>query len=95
VVLSACSSGVGRVFGPEGGIGFVHAFLVAGARRVLASLWDVDDRATSELMRHFYAAWTPGTAPAAALRRAQETLRADPRWRHPAHWAGWQLWGTP
>jgi CHAT domain-containing protein len=93
VVLSACSTARGEALGPDGVLGFVHAFFVAGARRVLASLWDVDDRATRELMRRFHESWRSGRDPAAALRAAQSALRADPRFAHPAHWAGWQLWG--
>ena len=93
VVLSACSTGTGRRFGPEGDFGFAQAFFVAGARRVIASLWDVDDRATTELMKRFYAEWKPGVTASAALQRAQAALRADARWAHPAYWAAWQVWG--
>ncbi len=95
VALSACSTARGKAFQQEGIVGFVHAFLVSGAKRVLVSLWDVDDEATAELMRRFYAAWQPGTDAATALRIAQTAVRAQQRWKHPAFWAGWQLWGVP
>jgi CHAT domain-containing protein len=62
---------------------------------VLASLWDVDDRATSELMRRFHAEWRAGVDASVALLRAQTALRADPRWAHPTFWAAWQVWGGP
>ncbi len=95
VALSACSTARGKVFQGEGVMGFVHAFFVAGAKRVLVSLWDVDDAATAALMKRFYAEWKSGLDGAAALRKAQDALRLDPRWQHPSYWAGWQLWGVP
>jgi len=58
VTLSACETGLGRVVGGEGYVGFAHAFLQAGARSLLVSLWKVEDRATSLLMRRFYENWT-------------------------------------
>ncbi len=98
VVLSACESGRGRVYGTEGAIGFPSAFLLAGAKSVVASLWKVDDEATSTLMAKFYALWRPkdgsaGAGPAEALRAAQQHVRSQQKWRHPQFWAAWQLWG--
>jgi len=57
VTLSACETGLGRDVQGEGYVGFAHAFLQAGARSMLVSLWRVDDRATSLLMRRFYGNW--------------------------------------
>jgi CHAT domain-containing protein len=99
-VLSACETATGRSYGSEGIVGLVRAFMFAGAPRVICSLWDVDDDATQALMRAFYARWNPkdgsqGVPPAAALRAAQEEVRSDPRWKHPAYWAAWVLWGLP
>jgi len=54
VTLSACETALGRMIIGEGYIGFAHAFLQAGARSVLVSLWKVDDHATALLMRRFY-----------------------------------------
>jgi len=54
VTLSACETGLGKEVGGEGYVGFAHAFLQAGARSLLVSLWKVEDRATSLLMRRFY-----------------------------------------
>ncbi len=93
VGLSSCSTALGRIFNQEGTLGFVHAFLVAGADRVLVSAWDVDDEATAALMKAFYAAWQKGAPSAQALRAAQAAVRAQPRWKHPAFWSAWQLWG--
>jgi CHAT domain-containing protein len=74
VVLSACDTGRGRVAGGEGVLGLQRAFQVAGARGVVASLWQVNDRATQELMVRFYDnLWRPGRPPSKleALRQAQ------------------------
>jgi hypothetical protein len=54
VVLSACQTALGREIHGEGLVGLVRGFMYAGAPRVVASLWKVDDQATSELMKHFY-----------------------------------------
>jgi tetratricopeptide (TPR) repeat protein len=57
VTLSACRSGLGRQGGGEGYVGFAQAFFLAGARGLVVSLWEVDDRATSLLMTRFYQNW--------------------------------------
>jgi len=57
VTLSACETGLGKVVGGEGYVGFAHAFLQAGARSLVVSLWKVEDRATSLLMQRFYENW--------------------------------------
>ncbi len=94
VVLSACDTAKGRLHRAEGVVGFVRAFMVAGAPRVLVSLWVVDDEATRELMEKFYELWKPGEiATATALRRAQEHVASQERWKDPKYWAAWQLWG--
>lgn len=54
VVLSGCETALGRAVSGEGYIGFAHAFLQAGARHLVMSLWEVDDRSTSLLMQSFY-----------------------------------------
>lgn len=94
IVLSACRTALGAPLPGEGLLGLSRAFFLAGARRVVATLWEVQDRATSELMRRFYAAmFERGLAPAAALRDAQLGLAASERWRHPYYWAGAALNG--
>ena len=99
VVLSACATGRGRVYRTEGIVGLTQAFMLAGAPRVLVSLWKVDDAATCELMTRFYGLWRPkqgaGLPPAEALAQAQAAVRAQERWRHPHYWAAWVLWGLP
>ncbi len=97
VVLSACQSGQGRAARGEGIVGLVRSFMFAGAPRVVASLWKVDDAATKELMVDFFRRWKAGESTAAALRGAQERMRDDPKglFKDPKHWAAWVLWGLP
>lgn len=94
VVLSGCRTALGREMHGEGIVGLTRGFLHAGARRVVASLWPVDDAATAELMRAFYRAhWQDGATPAAALRSAQLALQGSRRHRAPYFWAGFVLQG--
>jgi len=94
VVLSACQTALGREVRGEGLIGLTRGFMHAGARRVVASLWQVDDSATAELMRSFYrGVLHDGLRPAAALRAAQRELARDPRWAAPFFWSGFVLQG--
>ena len=94
VVLSACSTGLGKDVRGEGLIGLTSGFMYAGASSVAASLWKVDDQATAELMEHFYANMLQKSMrPAEALRAAQNTLRTGLRWQSPHYWAGFVLQG--
>ncbi len=94
VVLSGCRTALGREVHGEGITGLSRAFLFAGAARVVASLWKVDDAATAALMTHFYRGLFVDKMPAAAaLRAAQATLRKDKRWGSPYYWAGFVLQG--
>ncbi len=95
VVLSACETALGRELRGEGLIGLTRAFLYAGADEVVASLWQVSDRATAELMSTFYAEHIGAHRDAAeALRRAKQRIRANPRWKHPYYWSGIVLHGA-
>ena len=91
VVLGACETGLAAEVPGDEMFGLVRAFFVAGAARVLASLWPVDDAATAAFMGAFYRALAAGAAPAQALQQAQGRVRADRP--HPAHWAGFVLFG--
>lgn len=94
VVLSSCETALGREIGGEGLLGLTRGFLYAGAERVLASLWSVPDRATSEYMRLFYLNMIQkGKTPAAAMRAAQLALQKNPQWKAPYYWAGFTLQG--
>ncbi len=95
VTLSACSAGKGARIAGEGPIHLARAFLHAGARAVVVSLWDVEDEAASELMRNFYEHMhgPARQSPQAALLIAQRDLSRNPRWGHPFYWAGWTFLG--
>ncbi|MFV1966377.1 MAG: CHAT domain-containing protein, partial [Pirellulaceae bacterium] len=78
-VLSACDTGLGDVAGGEGVLGLQRAFHTAGAKNVIASLWQVDDDATAVLMKLFYLhLWRKGKSPLESLRAAQLTLYRSP-----------------
>lgn len=94
VVLSACNSGLGKQVRGEGLVGIVRGFMYAGAARVVASLWKVDDEATGELMKHFYREMLgKNLSPAAALRQAQIALWKQKSWSSPFYWAAFVLQG--
>jgi CHAT domain-containing protein/tetratricopeptide (TPR) repeat protein len=94
VVLSACQTALGKEIRGEGLVGLTRGFMDAGAARVLASLWSVEDRATAELMGGFYRAMLRDKlSPAAALRRAQIRMASSPGRQSPYFWAGFSLQG--
>jgi CHAT domain-containing protein len=95
VVLSVCQSNSGAHSRGDDITGLSRAFLYAGAPTVISSLWNVDDRATSELMTSFYKRLQEGMSKAAALRAAQAETRAKPEYTHPYYWAGFVLIGQP
>jgi CHAT domain-containing protein len=94
-VLSACRTALlGRELRGEGVLGLPQGFMRAGAPRVVVSLWNVDDRATAELMERFYrGVLKDGLAPAAALQAAQRSLLSHREFGAPAYWAGFVLDG--
>ena len=94
VVLSGCRTGLGKEVQGEGLISLTRAFMYAGAGGVAASLWKVDDEATAELMKHFYAGmFQQGLTPAAALRQAQLEMWQSRRWHEPYYWAAFVIQG--
>ena len=94
VVLSACRTALGKEIKSEGLIGLTRGFMYAGASAVVATLWDVRDEATAELMKRFYRGMLKeGMRPAAALRAAQVSMWKDKRWEAPYYWAGFALQG--
>ena len=91
VVLSACKSVQGRLYNGEGVRGLARAFLYAGSRGVVCSLWAVDDRETATFMGHLYGGLKDGQAAADALRAAKlEMIRAH---KPPVFWAPFILIG--
>jgi CHAT domain-containing protein len=94
VVLSACQTALGQQIHGEGIVGLTRGFMHAGVPSVVASLWDVRDEQTSELMTRFYQRLLgERMPPAAALRAAQRSMLADPRWSAPSNWAGFMVHG--
>lgn len=96
VTLSACSTGLGKEMGGEGLVSISRAFQYAGARTVLASLWEVSDESTLDLMKRFYAGLAEGLPKDEALRRAQCALirqAGAAGFSHPWYWAAFQLYG--
>ena len=92
VTVSACRSAGERAYSGEGLVGFAWAFLRAGASRVIAGLWDVDDRSTADLMDQLYARLAAGDRPAAALRDAKRALLASGgNFSKPYYWAPFEL----
>lgn len=100
VVLSACETGVSKEIRGEGLNGISRGFMYAGARRVVASLWKVNDASTSQLMKYFYENLRLGEGldfsrvrPAAALRAAQLKMMKQRIWRQPYYWAAFIVQG--
>jgi len=94
VVLSACETGLGKEIRGEGLVGLTRGFMYAGARRVVVSLWNVNDKATAELMARFYRGMLrENKTPAAALRTAQLEMSRQRQWQSPYYWAAFVLQG--
>jgi CHAT domain-containing protein len=94
VVLSACQTALGKEIRGEGLIGLTRGFMYAGAPRVVASLWQVDDAATAGLMGDFYKKMLgEGRRPAAAIRAAQIHMWQQKQWQSPYYWAAFTLQG--
>ena len=92
VVLSCCHSGRGEVKS-EGVVGIARAFLAAGARSVLMSLWAIDDEATMEFMKTFYHHLTNGKSASVALHQAMKSLRDSEEFCDAKYWAPFVLIG--
>jgi CHAT domain-containing protein len=94
VVLSACQTALGGEIKGEGLIGLTRGFLYAGAPRVVATLWEIDDRTTAEVMQRFYEGMlVRGERPAAAMRSAQISMWRSSGWAAPYYWAAFTLQG--
>ena len=91
VTLSACETGLGKVLNGDDLVGLTRGFLYAGSSSVVASLWQVDDEATSELMKRFYLNLKNGMTKRDALRQAQLDTRKE--FPHPFFWAAFFLTG--
>jgi CHAT domain-containing protein/uncharacterized protein HemY len=94
VVLSACETGLGKDVTGEGLEGLTRGFMYAGARRVIVSLWNVNDKATATLMQRLYVGMLrSGKTPAEALRAAQIEMLRTRQWQSPYFWAPFVMQG--
>ncbi len=93
VILSACDSGTGEVKIGEGVMSLRRAFRIAGAQTVLASHWNVSDKATSQLMTEFMRRWRAGEPRGKAWREAQLSLLRSKEFASPYFWAAFTLTG--
>jgi CHAT domain-containing protein len=99
ITLSACETALGSGYFaevPAGDdfVGLTRAFLFAGSASVLASLWEVNDRSTLELMEIFYRRLREGNKAAALATAQREMLRSGGRYAHPYFWAPFALVGA-
>ena len=92
VVLSCCHSAQGKIKA-EGVVGIARAFLGAGARSVLVSLWAIDDKATPEFMKNFYQHLVAGKSASEALNWAMNYMREYTEFSDVTHWAPFVLIG--
>jgi CHAT domain-containing protein len=94
VVLSGCTTALGKEVQGEGLIGLTGGLMYAGAKQVVAGLWNVNDDSTALLMTHFYQGMlSQGLPPVAALRSAQIKLWQSQNWQAPYYWAAFTLQG--
>ncbi|MGB4234659.1 MAG: CHAT domain-containing protein [Methanoregulaceae archaeon] len=93
VVLSACDTGLGEIKSGEGVFGFRRSFIIAGARTLIMSLWEVPDDETQELMTNFYGAIVAGKSRAEALREAQLLVKS--KHPEPFYWGAFICQGDP
>ena len=92
VVLSCCNSGRGKIK-VEGVVGIARAFLGAGTRSVIATLWKIDDEATLAFMRHFYEHLAAGQSASKSLHQAMKWMRESEKFNAVKHWAPFVLIG--
>jgi CHAT domain-containing protein/Tfp pilus assembly protein PilF len=93
VVLSACETATGKLLEGEGLLGLSRAFFGATVQSIIASLWPVEEQSTKILMELFYQNLNNGMQIVEALRAAQISLMANPRYKHPFFWAPFVLLG--
>ena len=93
VTLSGCQSGMSEVTGADDLLGLMRGFFYAGARSLLVSLWNVNDKSTTALMSHFYREWQQGIPKSIAFRSAMRTIREE--YPNPFYWAPFLLVGNP
>ena len=93
-VLAACNTTASDPAHVEPSPDLRNALLRSGVHAVVASSWDVDDRATGALMLVFYKQLTQGTSSAHSLQLAQMSVQSEMSWQHPYYWASFQLFAN-
>ncbi|MBK9165819.1 MAG: CHAT domain-containing protein [Acidobacteria bacterium] len=94
IVLSACQTALGKDIRGEGLIGMSRGFLYAGSKRIVASLWKVDDSATAEFMKRFYTNHLRKAMPASkALQQTKNEMKKIRRYQSPYYWSAFTLLG--
>jgi CHAT domain-containing protein len=94
VVLSACQTALGKDVNGEGLVGLTRGFMYSGAPRVMASLWNINDSVTADMMKRFYREMlTKGASPAAALRESQLQMLRQKQRATPYYWSAFVLQG--
>ncbi len=93
VVLSACQTALGREITGEGLVGLSRAFFYAGARSVVATLWNLNDRFAAEFVQRFYRELNQGHSSEEALRRAKLAYVNHPQYSHPFYWSSLVMLG--
>jgi len=91
VVLSACDTGSGEIIENEGVLSLSRSFFQAGAKSVISTLWSVNDRSSSTIMKDFYSNLKSHSRKDQALRKAKLSYlqsTKDPNYKHPYYWAG-------
>ena len=92
VVLSACQTGLGELVESEGAIGLPRVFLYSGARSVVLSLWQIEDKSTARFMEYFYENLSKGSNKSEALRLAKMRM-INSKLSHPYYWGAFILSG--
>jgi CHAT domain-containing protein len=92
VILAACRTGTGAIRRGEGPLSLARPFLIAGVPSVIATLWDIEDRASAQFGARLHAQIASGVSPAQALQRAQLSMIGTDS---PSVWAGFVLIGSP
>ena len=92
-VLSACETALGKLAAGETTMSLASAFAAAGAKSTVTTLWQVDDRATKDVIVDFYRRLVKGETRSAALNESQAALRKG-EYAHPYYWAGITLYGA-
>jgi len=95
VVLSACETGRGKIYSGEGVVGLPQAFLLAGAKKTIVSLWQVDDFSTAEFMIEMYKhLLSDKKSPEASINLVKRTFIDNPKLNHPFYWSPFVLFGN-